>query len=121
MQQIAKLLAEALREPLKRDAAAPLHLINIAGGPALDSINALIVLNRSDAGLLKRPIVIDVLDSQTEGPTFGANALKALQADGGPLHELDIPFTHRPYDWDDTAVLRSLLGELGGAVTAASS
>jgi hypothetical protein len=121
MQQIAKLLAEVLREPLKRDAVAPLHLINIAGGPALDSINALIFLNRSDAGLLKRAIAIDVLDSQTEGPAFGANALKALQAQGGPLQGLDITFTHRPYDWDNTAALRSYLGGLHGAVTAASS
>jgi hypothetical protein len=121
MQQTAKLLAGALREPLTRNASAPLHLINIAGGPALESINALIVLSRSDAGLLKRPVAIDVLDSQTEGPAFGANALKALQADGAPLHGLDITFTHRPYDWDDTAALRSYLQRLRGAVTAASS
>jgi hypothetical protein len=121
MQQIAKLLADALREPLKRDAAAPLHLINIAGGPALDSINALIVLSRPDADLLKRPIAIDVLDSQTEGPAFGANALAALSADGGSLHGLDITFTHRPYDWDDTAALRSYLETLRGAITVASS
>lgn len=121
MQQVAKLLAEALREPLARNAAAPLHLINIAGGPALDSINALIVLKRSDADLLRRPIAIDVLDSQTEGPAFGANALKALQADGAPLHGLDITFTHRTYDWGDTAALRSHLAGLRGAITAASS
>ena len=47
MQQVAKLLADALVEPLAADPAAPLHLINIAGGPALDSINALILLNRA--------------------------------------------------------------------------
>ncbi|AMN42225.1 hypothetical protein [Rhodoplanes sp. Z2-YC6860] len=121
MQQIAKLLAEALREPLARNPNAPLHLVNIAGGPALDSINALILLNRSDAKLLERPIAIDVMDAQTEGPSFGANALVALQAPGAPLHGLDIAFTHRPYDWNDTAALRSLLEDMRGAVVAASS
>ena len=121
MQQIAKLLATALREPLANKPAAPLHLINIAGGPALDSINALLVLRRSDADLLKRPIVIDVLDAQTEGPSFGANALAALQATGAPLHGLDITFEHRSYDWNDTAALRALLDETRGAITAASS
>lgn len=121
MQQIAKLLVDALREPLASKPTAPLHLVNIAGGPALDSINALIYLSRSDVDLLKRPIAIDVLDAQTEGPSFGANALAALQAPGAPLHGLDIAFTHRPYDWNDTAALRELLEEARGAVMAASS
>src|SRR5262249_11146796 len=68
MQQIAKFLAAALRAPLTRDAQAPLHLINIAGGPALDSINALIFLARVDGDLLRRPITIHVLDAQADGP-----------------------------------------------------
>ena len=121
MQQIAKLLAGALREPLGRHAAAPLHLVNIAGGPALDSVNTLIMLSRADAGLLKRTIAIDVLDTRAEGPAFGANALAALQADGQPLHGIDIAFQHRPYDWNDTAALRALLDHTRGAVVAASS
>jgi hypothetical protein len=121
MQQIAKLLAGALVEPLERNANAALHFINIAGGPALDSINTIILLNQSHAALLKRPIVIHVLDMQTEGPAFGANALASLQAGGGPLHGLDVEFRHRPYDRNDTAALRSLLAEGAsqGAITAA--
>jgi hypothetical protein len=47
MQQIARLLAEALLAPLADAPDAPLHLVNIAGGPALDSINALIMLART--------------------------------------------------------------------------
>jgi hypothetical protein len=123
MQQIAKLLAGALVEPLERDANAPLRFINIAGGPALDSINAIIRLNRSHAALLKRPIAIDVLDQQAAGPAFGQNALVALQAAGGPLRGLDVEFRHRPYDWNDTAALRSFLAERAqqGAIMAASS
>ncbi|MBV8836310.1 MAG: hypothetical protein JO000_07215, partial [Alphaproteobacteria bacterium] len=67
MQQIAKLMATALQQALGGRPAAPLHLINIAGGPALDSINALIFLARQHAELLRRPIAIDVLDAQAEG------------------------------------------------------
>lgn len=121
MQQIAKSLAHALQEPLACDAAAPLHLINIAGGPALDSINALILLSRSHPTFVKRKIAIHVLDSQIEGPAFGANALAALQTAGRPLHGLDIAFRHTPYDWNDVAALRALLQETRGAVVAASS
>lgn len=123
MQQIAKLLADALVEPLQRDAAAPLHLINIAGGPAFDSINTVLMLNRAHGALLRRPIVIDVLDSQFEGPAFGANALAALQAAGGPLQGLAVEFNHRPYDWNDIGLLVHLVNGLAesGAIMAASS
>jgi len=123
MQQIAKLLAGALVEPLKRDANAPLHFINIAGGPALDSINAIILLSRSHADLLKRPILIHVLDAQSEGPAFGAQALAALRTAGGPLQGLNVEFRHRAYDWNDAAALKSFLAEHvpQGAVSAASS
>ena len=49
MQQIARLLAEALLAPLDDASDAPLDLVNIAGGPALDSINALIMVARAHA------------------------------------------------------------------------
>jgi hypothetical protein len=122
MQQIARLLAEAL---LARLAAtdAPLHLINIAGGPALDSINALIMLAREHATLIHRPIAIHVFDAQPDGPTFGARALLALTAPGEPLHGLEVQFQHHAYDWNDTAPLARLLASLAarGAIIAASS
>jgi hypothetical protein len=75
MQQIARLLAEALLAPLAEAPGAPLHLVNIAGGPALDSINALILLARAHATLIQRPIAIHVFDAQQDGPAFGARAL----------------------------------------------
>jgi hypothetical protein len=68
MQQIARLLEEALLAPLTDAPDAPLHLVNIAGGPALDSINALIMLAR--ATLIHRPIAIHVFDAQQDGPTL---------------------------------------------------
>src|SRR5580704_13525506 len=123
MQQIARLLAEALLAPLGDAPDAPLHLVNIAGGPALDSINALIMLARAHATLIRRPIAIHVLDAHQDGPTFGAGALLALTAPGGPLHGLEVQFQHHAYNWNDAAPLVRLLAGLvaRGAIIAASS
>jgi len=123
MQQIARLLADALLAPLTDAPDAPLHLVNIAGGPALDSINALIMLTGAHATLIQRPIAIHVFDAQQDGPTFGASALLALTAPHGPLHGLEIQFQHHVYDWNDTAPFARQLAGLGacGAIIAASS
>jgi hypothetical protein len=103
MQQIARLLAEALVAPLADAPAAPLHLVNIAGGPALDSINALIILARAHATLIHRPIAIHVFDAHEDGPTFGARAscaLRARRAAAGARGPIPVPplrlERHRP-------------------------
>jgi hypothetical protein len=123
MQQTARLLADALAQPLASDRQAELHLINIGGGPAMDSVNVLLLLNRSHPELLRRRVVIHVLDGDPAGPFFGANALAALQAEGGPLSGVDAALQHQAYDWNDTAPLRRLVGELAArsAIIAASS
>ncbi|MDQ0393896.1 hypothetical protein [Labrys monachus] len=121
-QQVARMLADGIaRAPAA--AGAPLHLVNIGGGPAIDSLNALILLKRDRASVLERPIAIHVLDGDDAGPFFGANALAALQAPGCPLEGLDVTFGHRFYDWNDFAALEELVRELvaGGALLAASS
>jgi hypothetical protein len=123
MQQVAQLLAQALLAPLAGTPDAPLHFINIAGGPALDSMNALIILERAGAALARRPIAIHVFDAQPDGPAFGARALVALTASQGPLRGLNVDFRHHVYDWNDTAPLAVLLTSLRerGAIIAASS
>jgi hypothetical protein len=122
-QQTAQLIAAGLSKILLTDDAAPLHLINIAGGPAIDSLNAVILLRRDRPDLLQRPIVIDVFDIDDDGPLFGANALTALMAADRPLAGLDISFVHRRYDWNETAALTHHLAELSKAraIVAASS
>ena len=122
-QQVARLLADALAAELAQAPDAPLALVNIAGGPAIDSMNALILLRQRDAGLLRRRTVIHVLDQDDAGPFFGNNALAALMQDGAPLAGLDVSFRHRHYDWNAPASLETLLRELDatGAVVAASS
>jgi hypothetical protein len=121
-QQVARLIADGLASELAAAPTAPLHLVNIAGGPAIDSLNALILLNRRD-GNLRRPIAIHVLDPDDAGPFFGRNALAALMADGAPLTGLAIAFNHHSYDWNEPAPLEALLRDLSadGSIVAASS
>ena len=123
MQQIAGLLAEALASDLDTSEGVSLHLVNIGGGPAIDSLNALILLNRRRPDLLRRRVFIHVLDGDDAGPYFGANALAALKGQASLLKGLDIGFEHRSYDWNAPAALERLIGELsaGPAIIAASS
>jgi hypothetical protein len=105
LQQCATLLAESLQNVLQQFPSKPLHLINIAGGPAIDSLNALIVLHRKDPALLRRAIRLLVLDIDTIGPAFGARAAAVLVHPGNPLSGLDLHYEHQPYDWNDTRSL----------------
>ena len=124
LQDVARLLADAL-EPIVRDeAGGPVHLINIAGGTALDSLNALLLLRRDrPAALVGRRVVVSVLDGDRDGPAFGARALAAWQVEGAPLHGLEVTFRHVPYDWRRAQELRSVLEDAraDGARIAGSS
>lgn len=107
---MARLLADQLGPRLSADAQRPLHLLNIAGGPGIDSLNTLILLQREQPGLLSgRRITLCVLDGDERGPAFGARALQALQAHGAALHGLSIEFRHQPYDWRNVAGLSPAL------------
>ncbi|MDB5525722.1 MAG: hypothetical protein JWM58_3485 [Rhizobium sp.] len=121
-QQMAELVVEGLL-PFLASSGTPLHLINIAGGPTIDSLNAMILLSRRDPALLKRKITVHVLDQDDTGAFFGRNALAAMQKEGRPLAGYDIAFEHRTYNWDETSLLAGLVGDLaaGGAIVAASS
>lgn len=124
LQDIAHLVADALVAPLESRRGAALHLINIGGGPASDSLNTLILVHQSRPELLAgRPIAVHTLDLDTAGSDFGARALAALLAEGGPLHGLQIGFDHISYNWSDPAPLRDLIGKFEdrGSVVAASS
>ncbi|MDB5439523.1 MAG: hypothetical protein JWM33_1950 [Caulobacteraceae bacterium] len=124
MTQVARLLAEALEPVLEARPGAPLRLFNIAGGPSLDSLNALILLrgNRPDL-LAGRQIEIEVLDGDSHGPAFGANALAALSGENQVLAGLDIALRWEAYDWNVPARLSELtaLARAQGAILAVSS
>jgi hypothetical protein len=109
---MARLLADGLAPRLAANASRPLYFVNIAGGPAIDSLNALITLGRERADLLaSRRITVHVLDADQHGPAFGARALQALQAPGAPLAGLGIVFHHSRYDWRDVSGLTLALDD----------
>jgi hypothetical protein len=110
MQDMVEILAEGLRPLLAAGPSRPLHLINIAGGPSMDSLNALILLYKQDpSSLAGREIEIYVLDLESEGAHFAEAALGALLAEGGPLHGLKARLTYFPYNWGATLALENLL------------
>ncbi|WP_119270769.1 hypothetical protein [Taklimakanibacter deserti] len=122
-QQVASLIAEAIAADQAFASDAPLHLVNVTGGPALDSINSLILLKHREPRLLQRPIVIHVLDRNEDGALFGANALAVLKEDDNPLAGVDAAFVHHDYDWNTAQDLERLLEKLtaAGGVVGASS
>jgi hypothetical protein len=121
---VARLLAAELAPLLAREPGRPLCFINIAGGPAIDSLNALVLLQRdAPQSLLGRRIDIRVLDDDARGPGFGERALAAMQAPGSRLAGLDVHFRHDRYDWRNVAGLAVALesARSAGALVTASS
>ncbi len=124
MQDVANLLSELLAPSLLAHPGRPLHLLNIAGGPAMDSINTLILLKRDHPQVLVgRQVVICVLDLDAAGPAFGARALAALSVPGAPLHGVEVEFRRLSYDWSRPADLAPVLAasRRENALVAASS
>lgn len=124
LEDMARLLAERLGPALRTKPDRPLVLLDIAGGPAMDSLNALLLLAKEHPGVLAgRRISIHALDLEKEAPGFGRRALAALLGEGAPLHGLDLRFHYVPHDWKDVQELRELLDALrvDDPVMAASS
>src|SRR5262249_59657568 len=112
LQAAAGLLAESL-VPALAARPGPLHLLNIGGGPAIDSLNALLLLRRDHPERLAgRPVRIHVLDIDAEGPAFGARALAAVQAPGASLEGLDAGLAHVAYDWNESHRLPAIVAGL---------
>lgn len=115
LQDVVHLLAGGLRTALRDgEASRPLLLVNVAGGAAADSWNALMQLRREEPGRLDaRRITIAVFDGDSEGPAFGAAAVRALHGRGAAFEGLDVEFRHIVYDWSDDGALERTLDELG--------
>lgn len=123
LQHCAQLLAGGLEPLLQHEPGAPLHFVNIGGGPAIDSINALFLLAKHQPGLLQRFIQIHVCDLDAKGAAFGANAVAALIESDSPLKSLNITFSSKSYNWNTTGALEVLLSTITkpDAIIAASS
>ena len=124
LQDMAGLMAETLIPLTEEYPQRSLRFVNIAGGPAMDSLNALFLMNRQRPGILaQRAIEIDVLDLDEAGPAFGQSALAALSQSNGPLQGLRITLRHHPYNWVRSEELTKLLQktELRHPITICSS
>jgi hypothetical protein len=120
LQDLSRMMTDVLAPALLSDAHRPLVFVDIAGGPAMDSLNALILLNKEHAGVFsRREVSIHVLDRDQEGPFFGAAALNALSQEAAPLHGVDCTFRHSSYDWSDPRMLQAVLDETHAAKAAA--
>lgn len=122
LRDVARLIADAIAPALATHPGRPVHLLNIAGGPSADSLNALILLNREHPEWLQgRPISIQVLDLDREGPRFGSRALRALLEDGAPLAGLSVSLDAVEYNWAEVSPLRHVLEALEPGAAAAGS
>jgi hypothetical protein len=123
LRDVARLLADALERMILNRPGCPIHLLNIAGGPSADSLNALILLNRARPDALRGTrVFIHVLDVDANGPCFGSRALAALRAEGAPLSDVTAHLEAIEYDWADTTRLRAVLdSNEPGSVLAGSS
>lgn len=113
LEDIVHLLVEGTLPLLKAKPNIPLHFINIAGGPAIDSLNALILIQKENPHLLRsRRIEMHILDLEEEGPQFGEQAVAALQMEKRPLAGLDLHFHYLKYDWSNTTMLTNFINTL---------
>lgn len=118
LSQTARLLAEALAPELTGN-HRPLVVLEIAGGPSADALNALLLLAR-DGLLAGRKVTIVIYDLDADGPAFAASMLESLKQ--GPLAGCDVAIDHVAGNWQDTEKLSSLVGGFpADAVVAATS
>lgn len=121
LRAIADLLAVQLTTALPT-AGRTVRLLNLGGGTAMDSLNALILVQTSDPSLLAgRQIVVHVLDTDDAGPRFGAECAQALTADGAPLAGLELSVEPTRYDWSNAAQLEPVVGDWADELIAGSS
>jgi hypothetical protein len=111
LQDMARLIADELAPVLAAKRERTIHLLNIGGGPAMDSLNALLLIQKEHPPWLNgRRISIHVLDLDGTGPSFGSRSVAVLLAEGAPLHGLEITFEHIVYDWSHVADLEKIVG-----------
>jgi hypothetical protein len=107
---------------LKKTPKKGLCFINIAGGPASDTINTLILIHKKEPLLLKeRKIEINILDVDTYGPNFARNSIEALKKPNSYLYGLDISFRLIQNNWNNTQKLSKLLSERKGWIQICAS
>ena len=113
LRDIADRLAEELIPRLAARQGRSLRMLSIGGGPAMDSLNALILVRKSAPESLDgRRVFIRVLDVDKDGPAFGSRATEALRGGNAPLYGVSISFDRLEYDWTRPSDLHSAVGKI---------
>lgn len=106
LRDLCRSQSRLVQSQLKQFPGRNLCFFNIAGGPATDSINTLILIQESDPKLLKgRKIEINILDIDTYGPNFAKRCIDVLKQPGQRFHGLDITLNFIHYDWSQSEAL----------------
>lgn len=122
LQDVTDLLAAALAPQLAKHPGRPLWLVSLAGGPAMDCLNALLRLQRAATSILAdREVRVIVLEPDRAMAEFGRAALDRWRRPGGPLEGVRVDFRHAPYDWADVTDLDRALSEVPAAALLAIS
>ena len=113
LRDLARLQAEHLAACLAQTPGRAVCFLNIAGGTAIDSLNALLVARKQRPALLDgRQVEVHVLDPDSEAASFGARALAALAAAGAPLEGVAATLTRHDYDWRSPEGLRPIVARV---------
>jgi hypothetical protein len=103
-------LANSIKSSLKAFPGKDLCLINIGGGTATDSFNALILVSTSEPELLSGiKTELYILDVDDYGPYFACQCAEALTSAKGILSGLDLTCRHIAYDWKNAEPLRETI------------
>lgn len=120
LQDVAELLATVLATRLGTAPDRPLWLVSLAGGAAMESLNALARLQRVAPALVAaRATRVLVLDPDTRMTGFGRAALAEWRAPGGPLHGVRVELGRVAYDWHDPESLTGVLATIPGSALVA--
>lgn len=115
LRDMAELMAEGIAAAALEQ-LRPMCFVNIGGGTAADSWNALILLRTRYPQLLEgRKIALGILDPDTEGPAFGARAIEALGGSDGALNGLDVKVRHFAESWAETDKIAEAMKTLRAA------
>lgn len=107
---ISAFIASSITDSLKDNPGKDLCLINIGGGTATDSLNALILVSRSEPELISGiKIELNILDVDDYGPYFATSSAEELISDRGILKGIDLQCRHVKYNWKDVSELAGLL------------
>lgn len=122
LRDICRYQTEVLKPLLEKNPKKELHLINIAGGTAIDSINTLILLKEEEPSLLhNRQVKIHILDIDSKSPDFARQCVNELKKPPHHFQDLDISVDHQYYDWSNSEELQAFLEPLGNSILLCAS